>query len=109
MKTGFSIRGRLGSSTQVVRNIGVLLGFIFGASVDYKTIPCISGILPIAFAIIFVMLPNTPRYYLQKGQYQVSQLLNSHEILFLRIAIFLSDFISKIQSFSKNDSKPKMH
>ncbi|XP_055304279.1 uncharacterized protein LOC129569467 [Sitodiplosis mosellana] len=68
-----SIRGRLGSSTQIIRNLGVLVGFILSASVEYKVIPCISGIFPIIFAIIFVMLPNTPRYYLQKGQIQKAE------------------------------------
>lgn len=68
----FSIRGRLGSSVMIFRNIGTLIGYVLGATIEYKLVPCICIIIPIAFIVIFMMIPNTPRYYLHKGQIQVS-------------------------------------
>ncbi|XP_055304280.1 facilitated trehalose transporter Tret1-like, partial [Sitodiplosis mosellana] len=68
-----NIRGRLISSIHFIRNFGILVGFILGASVDYMVIPRISGIFPIVFIVSFVMLPNTPRYHLQKGQIQKAE------------------------------------
>lgn len=67
------IRGRLGSATLFIRNVGTLIGYILGACVDYQIVPCISISVPITFIIIFVMIPDTPRYYLHKGQNQVNK------------------------------------
>lgn len=55
------------------RNIGTLFGYIIGATVDYKHIPFISASVTIIFSILFVMLPNTPRFHLRKKQYQVKR------------------------------------
>lgn len=67
----FSNRGRLGSFPQLARNIGILISYIVGAYVDYKYVPCIFIALPIIFGVLFVALPNTPLFYLQKNQIQV--------------------------------------
>lgn len=67
-----SNRGRLCSMSLLLRNFGTLLIFVLGATVDYHTIPCICITIPIIFAICFTLLPNTPQFYLNKGQYQVS-------------------------------------
>lgn len=67
----FSIRGRLGSIPLFLRNIGILIAYALGATVDYKYIPCICIIIPIAFVIIFSTLSNTPQYYLRKGNLHV--------------------------------------
>lgn len=83
----FSIRGRLGSSTQITRNFGVLLGYILGATLPYKYIPLISGIFPIVFAIVFIMLPNTPRHYLRRGQIQVKLTKKKGQLFYNTICI----------------------
>lgn len=71
------VRGRLGSSMMVIRNFGILFGYTLGATLGYSLIPCISIILPIIFVICFALLPNTPQFYLEKGEYRVSdQLIN---------------------------------
>lgn len=67
----FSIRGRLGSILQFSRNLGVLCGFIVAAMVEYETVPCIFASVPIIFGISFFFIPNTPQFYLQKGQENV--------------------------------------
>lgn len=55
------------------RNFGTLIAYVVGASVDYRIIPCIYVVVPIVFGITFALLPNTPRFHLQRGQIQVSQ------------------------------------
>ncbi|XP_055299425.1 facilitated trehalose transporter Tret1-like [Sitodiplosis mosellana] len=63
------IRGRLGSFPLVLFNIGVLISYILCAEVDYKYVPYICFWIPIVFAAIFTMLPNTPQYYLHNGKF----------------------------------------
>lgn len=69
------IRGRLGSVSHLTRNSGVLIGFLVGAVVDYRTLPCIFAVVPLVFGILFFFLPNTPQFYLQKGQNKVRPIL----------------------------------
>ncbi|XP_031631805.1 facilitated trehalose transporter Tret1-like isoform X2 [Contarinia nasturtii] len=63
-----NIRGRCGGISHVLRNFGILIGYTLGAKLDYQYIPCICVLFPITFAVVFAILPNTPRYYLRKGQ-----------------------------------------
>lgn len=65
------VRGRLGSFAQLGRNVGILIAYILGAFLQYKTIPCILVFVPIIFVISFSLLPNTPQYYLRKGENEV--------------------------------------
>lgn len=66
-------RGRLLGVTLLALNVGTLFAYILGAFIDYENIPIIFGSIPIIFAIIFVMFPNTPRYYLQRSKVHVSK------------------------------------
>lgn len=66
-----SIRGRLCSFSLFFRNIGTLFGMILGANVSYQHNAGICAFVPITFAAVFFMMPNTPRYYLERGQIQV--------------------------------------
>lgn len=65
------IRGRLGSFAPFLRNVGTLIGYILGTNVKYEYVPLINLIIPFLFGILFMGLPNTPRYYLHKGKIQV--------------------------------------
>lgn len=101
----FSIRGRLGSLTVrllwiglfgkkiiivkiwidffwkvLSRHFGLLIIFVVAAVVNYYVVPCFFVFLPIVFLIFFTFLPNTPQFYLQKGQTEVHNFLN-HVIL----------------------------
>lgn len=67
-----SIRGRLGSLTPLARNIGVLLSYIVGATVQYNIIPAIFIFIPILYMILLFLLPNTPQYYIRTENYQVN-------------------------------------
>lgn len=55
------------------RNIGTLSAFCLGASLTYDIIPMICICIPIVFALVFSMIPNTPRYYFSKGDDNVSR------------------------------------
>lgn len=61
----FSIRGRLGSLTPLARNVGVLIAYVVGATVDYEFIPAIFMYIPIVYMICMYFLPNTPQYHFQ--------------------------------------------
>ncbi|XP_055295134.1 facilitated trehalose transporter Tret1-like [Sitodiplosis mosellana] len=62
-----NIRGRLGGLLLFLRNIGVLIAYILGAVVDYEYIPYVCVVIPFGFVIIFATLPNTPQFYIAKG------------------------------------------
>lgn len=61
----------MGSLGQLSRNIGILIGFIVGAKLDYEYVPCVFVIIPVIFGSIFVFIPNTPQFLLRKGQTEV--------------------------------------
>lgn len=69
------IRGTLGGVAPFCRNVGLLIAYILGAHLPYRDIPLVCIIFPIIFAVVFTMLPNTPRFYLQRGQIHVSEKL----------------------------------
>lgn len=45
-----------------------------GATIDYQTVPLVFIPFPIVFLITFLMLPNTPKYHIQRGHTQVNYL-----------------------------------
>lgn len=61
----------LSSIVSLFRNLGILFGYIAGATVQYQNIPYIFVLIPIVFAVLFTYLPNTPQFYLRTNQLQV--------------------------------------
>lgn len=92
-----NIRGSLTSLSMLSWNIGALIAYILGAFVEYHYIPYICITMPIIFAVIFIMLPNTPRYYLAKGEIQVKQSF-IHVVFFSYVIVVCINLIS----FKKN-------
>lgn len=80
-RVNFSIRGRLESITSVLRSVGVIVAFILGPTVAYEYIPCIFVVIPILFLITFAMLPNTPQFYIQRGEIQVRKSIKYYQCL----------------------------
>lgn len=68
----YRIRGRLGSVAQVSRNSGMLTAFILGALLDYHLLPFIFIIIPIAYLMKFLLLPNTPQHLVKRGKFEVT-------------------------------------
>lgn len=66
------LRGRLGVVPSFTRNVGLLIAYILGGHLSYQNAILVSMIFPICFVCAFIKLPNTPRFYLQKGQIHVS-------------------------------------
>lgn len=90
-----SIRGRLGTMPLILRNIGTLLGFVLGATLTYNAIPLICVCIPIVFGIVFIMIPNTPRFYLQRGHIHVSD-----KFFFLKVCSLIIIISTRLFTFS---------
>ncbi|XP_043503954.1 facilitated trehalose transporter Tret1-like isoform X1 [Polistes fuscatus] len=61
------IRGSTGSYFQLLLTIGILLVYLLGTCVDMFVLSIISAIVPLIFAVVFFFMPETPTYYLMKG------------------------------------------
>jgi MFS family permease len=62
------IRGTLGSYFQLMVTIGILFVYGVGSATSVLVLSVICGIVPLVFGAIFWFMPETPLYYLQKGQ-----------------------------------------
>jgi MFS family permease len=62
------IRGSLGSYFQLMVTIGILFVYGVGSATDVFVLSIICGVVPLVFGGIFWLMPETPLYYLQKGQ-----------------------------------------
>lgn len=61
------IRGTLGSYFQLLLTIGILLSYALGTAVNMRILSIVSAIIPIVFFVVFMFMPETPTYYLKKG------------------------------------------
>ncbi|XP_063975840.1 facilitated trehalose transporter Tret1-like [Diachasmimorpha longicaudata] len=61
------VRGVLGSFLMFALNIGILLGFIFGAAMSYQMFAISGLILAILFVSGFAFMPESPIYLLRKN------------------------------------------
>lgn len=82
-----NIRGRLASVSSLARNVGVLCGYIIGGLFSFENRPYISICVPIIYFIGICLLPNTPQYYVRKGDREVEKIL-----LLPKIFRFLKNF-----------------
>jgi MFS family permease len=62
------IRGSLGSYFQLMVTIGILFVYGVGSATSVFILSIICGVVPLLFGGIFWFMPETPLYYLQKGQ-----------------------------------------
>ena len=61
------IRGRLGSYFQLLLAIGVSFVYVLGSFVNMRELSIISAVVPFIFFGTFMFMPETPMYYLKKG------------------------------------------
>lgn len=66
------IRGTLGSIANLCKNIGMLTSYILAAFLTYDQIPFVLIVIPIVYMINFAVLPNTPAFWVKRGEYEVS-------------------------------------
>lgn len=65
----YRIRGALGSYLTLTNNVGILIGYLVGAYLDYFIVPLIGLIFSILFVCGFIfILPETPQYLLVKNR-----------------------------------------
>lgn len=67
-----NIRGKLGTSYQLSRNMGILLAYTLGIFINYIQVSMVCIGITAIFAISFVCLPATPQYLLRIGADDVS-------------------------------------
>ncbi|XP_055378067.1 facilitated trehalose transporter Tret1-2 homolog [Condylostylus longicornis] len=63
-----SIRGSLGTFFQLFLTIGILLVYLFGSFVTWKTLSTLCLFIPLALFVSMFFLPETPTYLLKKGR-----------------------------------------
>lgn len=62
-----SIRGSLGSYFQLMLVTGVLLAYVIGSITTIFALNLICAAIPLIFGAIFMFMPETPTYYISKG------------------------------------------
>ncbi|XP_076288857.1 facilitated trehalose transporter Tret1-2 homolog [Lasioglossum baleicum] len=62
-----SIRGSLGSYFQLLLTVGIFLSYLLGNWISMFALSIVSAIAPLVFFVVFIFMPESPRYYLQKG------------------------------------------
>lgn len=67
-----NIRGKLSTFYSLLRNLGILLGYVLGICFNYIEASMIYIGISILFAISFICVPATPQYLLQIGADDVS-------------------------------------
>lgn len=68
------IRGTLGSYFQLMLTVGILISYILGTILkNMITLSIISGIVPLIFFAVFFFMPETPVYYLKKGNEEAAR------------------------------------
>jgi SP family facilitated glucose transporter-like MFS transporter 8 len=67
------IRGSLGSYFQLMLTIGILFVYAVGSETSVFVLSVICGVVPLVFGAIFWFMPETPLYYLQKGEKDKAQ------------------------------------
>ncbi|XP_055590223.1 facilitated trehalose transporter Tret1-like [Uranotaenia lowii] len=60
------IRGVLGSLLAFSVNSGILLMYIVGQWLSYRTVPIVMIFLPVAFSVLLVLIPETPQSLLKQ-------------------------------------------
>lgn len=62
------IRGSLGSFFQLMVTTGILFVYAIGYDLNVFTFSIICGVLPLAFAVAFVFMPESPLYLVSKNR-----------------------------------------
>ncbi len=67
------IRGTLGTMFQLMVTIGILFVYTVGAFVDVLVLTLICLIIPIIFAVVFVWMPESPTYLVNRGKLEQAE------------------------------------
>lgn len=61
------VRGVLGLMPTAFGNIGILICFVAGRYMNWSMLALLGSILPIPFLLSMLVIPETPRWYIDKG------------------------------------------
>ncbi|XP_058811707.1 facilitated trehalose transporter Tret1-like [Topomyia yanbarensis] len=75
-------RGILGSFLQIGQTVGILYVYCIGPYVPYSSFQWICCAVPIAFALGFIYMPETPHYFASKGLFNKA----TESLMYLRDA-----------------------
>lgn len=67
------IRGRLASLLMLCVCTGILIGFCTVPYLSYYLVPKVFAPLPILFFATFILLPETPQYFISRLDFEVSK------------------------------------
>lgn len=63
------VRGMLGLMPTTLGNAGILLCFAMGKFLEWNTLAMLGGCIPVPFLICMFLIPETPRWYMSKSEY----------------------------------------
>ena len=63
-----NIRGILGSFMELMITTGTLFIYVAGAKLNVFWLTVMCGLIPITFGVIFIWMPESPTYLLEKGK-----------------------------------------
>lgn len=63
------VRGTLGLMPTTLGNTGILLCYAMGRFLDWDNLAMLGGAIPVPFLISMFLIPETPRWYMSKGEY----------------------------------------
>lgn len=63
-----SVRGILGSMLMIFVNIGIMVSYIVGATMEYEHSPYVMMIFPIGVFVSFIFIPDTPMSLLERNK-----------------------------------------
>jgi MFS family permease len=67
------IRGTLGTFFQLMITGGILFVYGVGSATSVQVLSIICGVVPLLFGAIFWFMPETPLFYMTKGQRERAQ------------------------------------
>lgn len=67
------IRGTLGSFFQLLLTVGILFTYILGNFISIRNVSIVSAVVPLVFFGVFFFMPETPYYYLKKGNEEAAR------------------------------------
>ncbi|XP_062539049.1 facilitated trehalose transporter Tret1-2 homolog [Armigeres subalbatus] len=63
-----SIRGALGMFFQLFITVGILFGYVVGATVTVQQLSIICSVIPILFGLVFFFMPESPQFFIEKNR-----------------------------------------
>lgn len=104
----FRVRGRLGTLLIFTMSLGILMGYILGAVMDFHTMPLCLLMISNIFLAGVIIVHDSPMYLLRKSRFRVSNGETKSKLFSwkLNIKIVLSYFLSRcLQQHAENALK----